>query len=389
MDKEEVFFVDKENNYIKWLLIMAIFVGLLTLGTYVYYKLTPKNIFESVISKIDFESSDKSSTSEQVKFAKRYDFSYNAYSDNKDIEQLLVILNKYKYRLDLYYNNENEVRFEADLTFNDKKLLNLLFGYDEKKTYVGAYDRTYYFDNLDNFSEEKQVKYEENKSKFDKFLDELNDENDLNDKFFKPVVDAFKNSVEDYNLKRTVSKDNIVLTINYDNKFYKRFQNNLKKNGFVDLLNRIGFKTDGLVPEKYRIRKTIITLNRNNLEYSLGNVRFYSDVDYFEVNIVDDKTIEYNINTKEDNKNIYKLVIEEVNDNKFKVLLQDNKNGLMVDVVYEEKDIEYKDYDYSKSKNLDNVDENDLIYLEEQLGNSEGMNELYKQIQIMMFGGSM
>lgn len=389
MDKEEVFFVDKENNYIKWLLIMAIFVGLLALGTYVYYKLTPKNIFESVISKIDFESSDKSSTSEQVKFAKRYDFSYNAYSDNKDIEQLLVILNKYKYRLDLYYNNENEVRFEADLTFNDKKLLNLLFGYDEKKTYVGAYDRTYYFDNLDNFSEEKQVKYEENKSKFDKFLDELNDENDLNDKFFKPVVDAFKNSVEDYNLKRTVSKDNIVLTINYDNKFYKRFQNNLKKNGFVDLLNRIGFKTDGLVPEKYRIRKTIITLNRNNLEYSLGNVRFYSDVDYFEVNIVDDKTIEYNINTKEDNKNIYKLVIEEVNDNKFKVLLQDNKNGFMVDVVYEEKDIEYKDYDYSKSKNLDNVDENDLIYLEEQLGNSEGMNELYKQIQIMMFGGSM
>lgn len=389
MDKEEVFFVDKENNYIKWLLIMAIFVGLLALGTYVYYKLTPKNIFESVISKIDFESSDKSSTSEQVKFAKRYDFSYNAYSDNKDIEQLLVILNKYKYRLDLYYNNENEVRFEADLTFNDKKLLNLLFGYDEKKTYVGAYDRTYYFDNLDNFSEEKHVKYEENKSKFDKFLDELNDENDLNDKFFKPVVDAFKNSVEDYNLKRTVSKDNIVLTINYDNKFYKRFQNNLKKNGFVDLLNRIGFKTDGLVPEKYRIRKTIITLNRNNLEYSLGNVRFYSDVDYFEVNIVDDKTIEYNINTKEDNKNIYKLVIEEVNDNKFKVLLQDNKNGLMVDVVYEEKDIEYKDYDYSKSKNLDNVDENDLIYLEEQLGNSEGMNELYKQIQIMMFGGSM
>lgn len=389
MDKEEVFFVDKENNFIKWLLIMTIFIGLLALGTYVYYKLTPKNIFESVISKIDFESSDKSSTSEQVKFAKRYDFSYNAYSDNKDIEQLLVILNKYKYRLDLYYNNENEVRFEADLTFNDKKLLNLLFGYDEKKTYVGAYDRTYYFDNLDNFSEEKQVKYEENKSKFDKFLDELNDENDLNDKFFKPVVDAFKNSVEDYNLKRTVSKDNIVLTINYDNKFYKRFQNNLKKNGFVDLLNRIGFKTDGLVPEKYRIRKTIITLNRNNLEYSLGNVRFYSDVDYFEVNIVDDKTIEYNINTKEDNKNIYKLVIEEVNDNKFKVLLQDNKNGLMVDVVYEEKDIEYKDYDYSKSKNLDNVDENDLIYLEEQLGNSEGMNELYKQIQIMMFGGSM
>lgn len=389
MDKEEVFFVDKENNYIKWLLIMAIFVGLLALGTYVYYKLTPKNIFESVISKIDFESSDKSSTSEQVKFAKRYDFSYNAYSDNKDIEQLLVILNKYKYRLDLYYNNENEVRFEADFTFNDKKLLNLLFGYDEKKTYVGAYDRTYYFENLDNFSEEKQVKYEENKSKFDKFLDELNDENDLNDKFFKPVVDAFKNSVEDYNLKRTVSKDNIVLTINYDNKFYKRFQNNLKKNGFVDLLNRIGFKTDGLVPEKYRIRKTIITLNRNNLEYSLGNVRFYSDVDYFEVNIVDDKTIEYNINTKEDNKNIYKLVIEEVNDNKFKVLLQDNKNGFMVDVVYEEKDIEYKDYDYSKSKNLDNADENDLIYLEEQLGNSEGMNELYKQIQIMMFGGSM
>ena len=89
------------------------------------------------------------------------------------------------------------------------------------------------------------------------------------------------------------------------------------------------------------------------------------------------------------NKNIYKLVMEEVNDNKFKVLLQDNKNGFMVDVVYEEKDIEYKDYDYSKSKNLDNVDENDLIYLEEQLGNSEGMNELYKQIQIMMFGGSM
>ena len=66
MDKEEVFFVDKENNYIKWLLIMAIFIGLLALGTYVYYKLTPKNIFESVISKIDFESSDKSSTSEQV-----------------------------------------------------------------------------------------------------------------------------------------------------------------------------------------------------------------------------------------------------------------------------------------------------------------------------------
>ena len=81
--------------------------------------------------------------------------------------------------------------------------------------------------------------------------------------------------------------------------------------------------------------------------------------------------------------------MEEVNDNKFKVLLQDNKNGFMVDIVYEEKDIEYKDYDYSKSKNLDNVDENDLIYLEEQLGNSEGMNELYKQIQIMMFGGSM
>lgn len=389
MDKEEVFFVDKENNYIKWLLIMAIFIGLLALGTYVYYKLTPKNIFESVISKIDFESSDKSSTSEQVKFAKRYDFSYNAYSDNKDIEQLLVILNKYKYRLDLYYNNENEVRFEADLTFNDKKLLNLLFGYNEKMTYVGAYDRTYYFENLDNISEEEQVKYEESKSKFDKFLDELNDENDLNDKFFKPVVDAFKDSVEDYNLKRAVSKDNIVLTITYDNKFYKRFQSNLKKNGFVDLLNRIGFKTDGLVPEKYRIRKTIITLNRNNLEYSLGNVRFYSDVDYFEVNIVDGKTTEYNINTKEDNKNIYKLVIEEVNDNKFKVLLQDNKNGFMVDVVYEEKDIEYKDYDYSKSKNLDNVDENDLIYLEEQLGNSEGMNELYKQIQIMMFGGSM
>lgn len=389
MDKEEVFFVDKENNYIKWLFFATIFVGLLALGTYVYYKLTPKNIFESIISKIDFESSNEGSTSEQVKFAKRYDFSYNAYSDNKDIEQLLVILNKYKYRLDLYYNNENEVRFEADLTFNDKKLLNLLFGYDEKKTYVGAYDRTYYFENLDNFSEEEQVKYEESKSKFDKFLDELNDENDLNDKFFKPVVDAFKNSVEDYNLKRIVSKDNIVLTITYDNKFYKRFQSNLKKNGFVDLLNRIGFKTDGLVPEKYRISKTIITLNRNDFEYSLGNVRFYSDVDYFEVNIVDDKITEYNINTKEDNKNIYKLVMEEVNDNKFKVLLQDNKNGFMIDIVYEEKDIEYKDYDYSKSKNLDNVDENDLIYLEEQLGNSEGMNELYKQIQIMMFGGSM
>ena len=84
----------------------------------------------------------------------------------------------------------------------------------------------------------------------------------------------------------------------------------MKKNGFVDLLNRIGFKTDGLVPEKYRIRKTIITLNRNNLEYSLGNVRFYSDVDYFEVNIVDDKTTEYNINSKEDNKNIYNYIIE-------------------------------------------------------------------------------
>ena len=112
-------------------------------------------------------------------------------------------------------------------------------------------------------------------------------------------------------------------------------------------------------------------------------------MDYFEVNIVDGKTTEYNINTKEDNKNIYKLVIEEVNDNKFKVLLQDNKNGFMVDIVYEEKDIEYKDYDYSKSKNLDEALETDLVYLEEQLANSEGMNELYKQIQIMMFGGSM
>ena len=61
----------------------------------------------------------------------------------------------------------------------------------------------------------------------------------------------------------------------------------------------------------------------------------------------------------------------------------------MVDIVYEEKDIEYKDYDYSKSKNLDEALETDLVYLEEQLANSEGMNELYKQIQIMMFGGSM
>lgn len=52
MDKEEVFFVDKENNYIKWLFFATIFVGLLALGTYVYYKLTPKNIFESIISKM-------------------------------------------------------------------------------------------------------------------------------------------------------------------------------------------------------------------------------------------------------------------------------------------------------------------------------------------------
>lgn len=52
MDKEEVFFVDKENNYIKWLLIMAIFIGLLALGTYVYYKLTPKNILKMLLVKL-------------------------------------------------------------------------------------------------------------------------------------------------------------------------------------------------------------------------------------------------------------------------------------------------------------------------------------------------
>lgn len=102
-------------------------------------------------------------------------------------------------------------------------------------------------------------------------------------------------------------------------------------------------------------------------------------------NTIDDENLYIDIFNSE--KCIVKLALEKEK-GKNKLIVQDDENGILLNITIEEIENKYEEVkiDTSSAKKLSEINEEDINYFIEKIGNAEGMEELINQIMLIMGG---
>lgn len=371
MSKDDVFFEEKDSGWFKWVVILALVLLLCAAGSYVYYKLTPKVILVDTFSSIKY-----SSLNVKKKYSYKYSLSYNIYTESKEAQEILEYFNKFNITYKINSNLKDDLEEKFYLNYEDKETFNVGFAFYNDELYYNIFDRVYVLDHGDSLEDVKSYReYKKYIKELIPYLDAQSEEVYMLEK----VIEVFGNTLDKEDLKRKVTKDNLVITVNLDDDFYKRLESNLESIKFKEYISEYDltyndvFGKDGFRPEKM-----VFTYKFDNYKIVLSQIEIIEDNVDMVIGIMNDMiSFDYII----DGKLEFKVVIE-VNNGEVKIIFQYDKMGLLISLNFKEEETDYEEVkvDLTNVKKLSEINEEDIAYFEEKIKNSEGMQKLFNQI---------
>lgn len=375
MSKDDVFFEEKDSGWFKWIVFLALVLLLCAAGSYVYYKFTPKVILVDTFSEIKY-------TANKIRdnYSFGYNFSYNIYTENKEVQDFLEYFNKFNISFKSNSNLKDNLEETIYLNYEDKETYKVSAYFYKDEFYLKFFDRVYLLDeeSFNGNLEEDEVNYKEYKKYIKELIPYLNSES-KESSMLEKVIEVFGNTLNKDDLKRKVTKDNLVITVNLDDEFYKRLESNLESIKFKEYLSDNGLTYEDVFSEEnFKPEKVVFTYKFDNYKIVLSQIDIIQDKEDLVIGILNDTiSFDYMVNEKLEFK-----VVFEVNDNEYKVIIQCDKVGLLVSLNFKEEETDYEEVkvDLSNVKKISEFNEDDYTYLIEQIGNSDGMKELVNQL---------
>lgn len=377
MSKDDVFFEEKDSGWFKWIVFLALVLLLCAAGSYVYYKFTPKVILVDTFSSIKY-----SSLNVKKKYSYNYSLSYNIYTENKEAQEILEYFNKFNITYKINSNLKDDLEEKLYLNYEDKETINVGFAFYNNELYYNIFDRYYMLDHSDSLENEKNyIEYKKYIKELIPYFDTQSEETYM----LERVILVFGNTLNKEDLKRKVTKDNLVITVNLDDGFYKRLESNLESIKFEEYLSQYDLTySDVFGKDGFRPEKLVFTYKFENYKIMLSQIEIIEDNVNMVIGIMNDMiSFDYII----DGKLEFKVVIE-VNDGELKIIFQYDKIGLLVSLNFKEEENDYEEVkvDLTNVKKLSEFNEDDIAYIEEMIKNSEGMQKLFNQISEKYFG---
>lgn len=375
MSKDDVFFEEKDSGWFKWIVFLALVLLLCAAGSYVYYKFTPKVILVDTFSEIKY-------TANKIRdnYSFGYNFSYNIYTENKEVQDFLEYFNKFNISFKSNSNLKDNLEETIYLNYEDKETYKVSAYFYKDEFYLKFFDRVYLLDeeSFNGNLEEDEVNYKEYKKYIKELIPYLNSES-KESSMLENVVVVIGNTLNKDDLKRKVTKDNLVITVNLDDEFYKRLESNLESIKFKEYLSDNGLTYEDVFSEEnFKPEKVVFTYKFDNYKIVLSQIDIIQDKEDLVIGILKDTvSFDYMVNEKSEFK-----VVFEVKDNEYKVIIQCDKVGLLVSLNFKEEETDYEEVkvDLSNVKKISEFNEDDYTYLIEQIENSDGMKELVNQL---------
>ena len=375
MSKDDVFFEEKESGWFKWIVFLALVLLLCAAGSYVYYKFTPKVILVDTFSEIKY-------TANKIRdnYSFGYNFSYNIYTENKEVQDFLKYFNKFNISFKSNSNLKDNLEETIYLNYEDKETYKVSAYFYNDEFYVKFFDRVYLLDeeSFNGNLEEDEMNYKEYKKYIKELIPYLNSES-KESSMLEKVIEVFGNTLNKDDLKRKVTKNNLVITVNLDDEFYKRLESNLESIKFKEYLSDNGLTYEDVFSEEnFKPEKVVFTYKFDNYKIVLSQIDIIQDKEDLVIGILKDTvSFDYMVNEKLEFK-----VVFEVKDNEYKVIIQCDKVGLLVSLNFKEEETDYEEVklDLSNVKKISEFNEDDYTYLIEQIENSDGMKELVNQL---------
>lgn len=375
MSKDDVFFEEKDSGWFKWIVFLALVLLLCAAGSYVYYKFTPKVILVDTFSEIKY-------TANKIRdnYSFGYNFSYNIYTENKEVQDFLEYFNKFNISFKSNSNLKDNLEETIYLNYEDKETYKVSAYFYKDEFYLKFFDRVYLLDeeSFNGNLEENEVNYKEYKKYIKELIPYLNSES-KESSMLEKVIEVFGNTLNKDDLKRKLTKDNLVLTVNLDDEFYKRLESNLESIKFKEYLSEYDLTYEDVFGiENFKPEKIVFTYKFDNYKIVLSQIDIIQDKEDLVIGILKDTiSFDYMVNEKLEFK-----VVFEVNDNEYKVIIQCDKVGLLVSLNFKEEETDYEEVkvDLSNVKKISEFNEDDYTYLIEQIENSDGMKELVNQL---------
>lgn len=375
MSKDDVFFEEKDSGWFKWIVFLALVLLLCAAGSYVYYKFTPKVILVDTFSEIKY-------TANKIRdnYSFGYNFSYNIYTENKEVQDFLEYFNKFNISFKSNSNLKDNLEETIYLNYENKETYKVSAYFYKDEFYLKFFDRVYLLDeeSFNGNLEEDEVNYKEYKKYIKELIPYLNSES-KESSMLEKVIEVFGNTLNKDDLKRKVTKDNLVITVNLDDEFYKRLESNLESIKFKEYLSEYDLTYEDVFSiENFKPEKIVFTYKFDNYKIVLSQIDIIQDKEDLVIGILKDTiSFDYMVNEKLEFK-----VVFEVKDNEYKVIIQCDKVGLLVSLNFKEEETDYEEVkvDLSNVKKISEFNEDDYTYLIEQIENSDGMKELVNQL---------
>lgn len=375
MSKDDVFFEEKDSGWFKWIVFLALVLLLCAAGSYVYYKFTPKVILVDTFSEIKY-------TANKIRdnYSFGYNFSYNIYTENKEVQDFLEYFNKFNISFKSNSNLKDNLEETIYLNYENNETYKVSAYFYKDEFYLKFFDRVYLLDeeSFNGNLEEDEVNYKEYKKYIKELIPYLNSES-KESSMLEKVIKVFGNTLNKDDLKRKVTKDNLVITVNLDDEFYKRLESNLESIKFKEYLSDNGLTYEDVFSEEnFKPEKVVFTYKFDNYKIVLSQIDIIQDKEDLVIGILKDTiSFDYKVNEKLEFK-----VVFEVKDNEYKVIIQCDKVGLLVSLNFKEEETDYEEVkvDLSNVKKISEFNEDDYTYLIEQIENSDGMKELVNQL---------
>mgnify|MGYP007128337640 CR=1 FL=1 len=375
MSKDDVFFEEKDSGWFKWIVFLALVLLLCAAGSYVYYKFTPKVILVDTFSEIKY-------TANKIRdnYSFGYNFSYNIYTENKEVQDFLEYFNKFNISFKSNSNLKDNLEETIYLNYEDKETYKVSAYFYKDEFYLKFFDKVYLLDeeSFNGNLEENEVNYKEYKKYIKELIPYLNSES-KESSMLEKVIEVFGNTLNKDDLKRKVTKDNLVITVNLDDEFYKRLESNLESIKFKEYLSEYDLTYEDVFSiENFKPEKIVFTYKFDNYKIVLSQIDIIQDKEDLVIGILKDTiSFDYKVNEKLEFK-----VVFEVKDNEYKVIIQCDKVGLLVSLNFKEEETDYEEVkvDLSNVKKISEFNEDDYTYLIEQIENSDGMKELVNQL---------
>ena len=374
--EEEKYFNDKQSK-VKYIVIGVLLFFVLAIIGMVYYSLTPKVILSETIKSLEYKTSKI-----RDKYTFKFNLSFNLYSDDKSIQPFFNIINKFDYTFVTNSNLKDNLEESVYLKYNQKDIMSLNSYYYNDEIYIKIFDKLLLIDKTDENENNKGLtEYKNNIKDLLPYLDS----NSEDAKWLDKVIETVKNTIDNDNLKRKINKEGLSLTINLDKNFYEKLEQELEKIGFKEYLEKNNLKYEDIINEEnFKPEKIIVKYKLNKLKYELNKITIIDGEKNVDITI-DDENLYIDIFNSE--KCIVKLALEKEK-GKNKLIVQDDENGILLNITIEEIENKYEEVkiDTSSAKKLSEINEEDINYFIEKIGNAEGMEELINQIMLIMGG---